>query len=134
MTTPSSHDASEQGDRSLETILTEMVFPADETEPAERTLSRLVTENYRQRVNGKVYSRAHMAAHLTDVRTMLAGGRVELVEGLRDGNRLAARLLFHGKEATFESTVVARLAADGRVASAVEIARPLDGTDDDALL
>ena len=126
-------------DAALLEALSELFFGDEQAEPLEETLDRLVSPRFRQRINGKVYGRREYLGHVREMRASVSGGRAEVVEQLRDGERVAGRYLFRvaqagGQEATFESCIFAQLAADGRIERLAEVARVVEGDDDDDVM
>ena len=119
--------------------LSELFFGDEQAEQLEDTLGRLVTPDFRQRIHGKVYGREAYGGRVREMRATVSGGRVEVVEQLQDGDRIVGRYLFHvtqaaGPEATYESSIFARLAPDGRIRSLAELARVVEDDDDRDLL
>jgi hypothetical protein len=126
--------------RIFSSILTAMFFPADNTEPLTQTVDRLVTPDYRQRLNGTIVERHQLVDHLRAARERLAGGRLEVVDELQDGDRLAGQFRFHlTGPVMLESHAFAQLAADGRLSRLDDLNRiadqdtpsspPIDGAD-----
>lgn len=119
--------------------LSELFFGNEQAEQLEDTLGRLVAPGFRQRINGKVYGREEYTGHVREMRASVDGGRVDVVEQLQDGSRIAGRYLFHvsqaaGQEATFESSIFAQLAPDGRIERLAEVARVAEGGDDQEMM
>ena len=115
------------------------MFDDEQTEQLQDTLDRLVAPHFRQRSNGKLYGRDAYRGHVREMRATVTGGRVEVVEQVRDGDRIAGRSLFHvvrarGSEATFESSIFAELASDGRIRRVAQLARVVDEDDQDEML
>lgn len=116
---------------SLVTILTELFFGDEEQESLETALDRLISPGFQQRINGDVYNREDYPAHVREMQASVAGGRVDVVEEMRDGRRIAGRYLFNvlqaaGEPAVFESHIFAELASDGRL---LRMAEDSDGSD-----
>lgn len=104
---------------------TELLLPAEGGEQLEQTMRRWFTDDYRARINGEEIGRAQAEENLGTVRARLTGGRIEVLDQLRDDGRVMGHLLFHFPGATTEAFLVARLAADGRVSSLAEVLRTL---------
>jgi hypothetical protein len=124
---------------SLLEIWTALLLPADGAELLEHTLNRLLTDDYQVRINGTVLDRNAAAGSIARAREQASGGRIELIEELHDGDRLAARLVFHfrapdGTENALEAYMLGRLAPDGRLARLAEVLHPLDSSAQQDLL
>jgi hypothetical protein len=108
-------------------------------ESVEQTLDRLVTPDFTQRINAQVYRRSEYAAHVREMRRLVAGGgEMRVLEQVHAGESIAGRYLFRmvsadGQETIGESHLFARL-RDGRVARFVEVARWVEGADDEDYL
>ena len=61
-------------DFELSAVLNELLYGNEVMESVEQTLDRLVTPDFTQRINGQVYRRSEYAAHVRDMRRLVAGG------------------------------------------------------------
>ncbi|MGY3676812.1 hypothetical protein [Streptomyces sp. TE33382] len=123
----------------LPAALTELLYGDETTEPLEDTLDRLLTPNFVQRINGRVYRRPEFTAHVREMRTqVVGGGEMRTLEQISTDAATAGRFLFRmvsseGVELTFESHIFARING-GRAERFVEIARQITDNDDKDLL
>jgi hypothetical protein len=118
-------------DWSLAPILTKLLFGSEAEEPLERTIEKLLTDQYQQRVNGTEIGRRDFADHVRAVRSGVAGGRLDVLEELTEGNRIAGRYLFHvvapsGAEEAYEAHIFAERATDGGLTHMIEVNRRFD--------
>jgi hypothetical protein len=126
-------------DFELSAVLNELLYGNEVMESVEQTLDRLVTPDFTQRINGQVYRRSEYAAHVREMRRLVAGGgEMRVLEQVDAGESIAGRYLFRmvsadGQETIGESHLFARL-RDGRVARFVEVARWVEDADDEDLL
>ena len=122
----------------LPTVLSELLYGDESREPLEKTLDRLITPTFVQRINGQVYDRNEYLPHVREMRQLvLGGGELTVLEQFSAGNAIAGRYLFrmvpaHGPILTFESHLFARV-QNGRVDRLVEVARQTDDGDGDVL-
>ena len=58
----------------LSAVLNELLYGNEVMESVEQTLDRLVTPDFTQRINGQVYRRSEYAAHVREMRRLVAGG------------------------------------------------------------
>jgi hypothetical protein len=123
----------------LPAVLTELLYGDESTEPLERTLDRLVTPDFVQRINGRVYRRPEYDAHVREMRQLVTGGgEMRVLEQTGMGTAIAGRYLFRmvsaaGQSVTFESHLFARI-TDGRAERFVEVSRQIEDGDDRDLL
>ncbi|MFJ5228529.1 nuclear transport factor 2 family protein [Kitasatospora sp. NPDC088391] len=87
--------------------------------PLAEAADRHFAPDYRQRTDGGWADRDEFLAHIAHLRTLVADGRVEVHEELRDGARYADRHTVHltktdGSAVSMEVYVFADLAPDGR--------------------
>ncbi|AUG79068.1 hypothetical protein CFP65_4317 [Kitasatospora sp. MMS16-BH015] len=87
--------------------------------PLAEAVDRHFAPDYRQRTDGEWADRAAFTEHIAHVRGLVASGRIEVHEELRDGSRYADRHTVHlvkrdGAEVSVEVYVFADLAEDGR--------------------
>ncbi|MYW04317.1 nuclear transport factor 2 family protein [Streptomyces sp. SID3343] len=111
----------------------------DRTSAVEEAVSAHFTDDYRQCTDGVWSDRGEFVQHVRFMRDGLVGGRVDVHEELRDGDRYAARLTVHGVKAdgsAFATAVYsfAELADDGRFRRIREVTTLLQGSPDDAHL
>lgn len=119
---------------SIETALTELVFQRDQA--VEQVVARHFTDDYRQRTDGVWSDRAEFVAHIEHLRTVVAGGRVEVHEELREGSRYADRHTVHvvkadGASVRTEVYLFGELAPDGRLRRIQETTLMIDGAEAD---
>ena len=97
---------------------------------------RHFTPDYRQRTDGEWADRAQFLDHIAHLRTLVAGGEVEVHEELYDGTRYADRHTCHitkkdGSTVSMEVYLFADLAPDGRFQRIEETTLMLKGSDAD---
>jgi hypothetical protein len=122
----------------LPTVLTELAFGNESDEPLEGTLDRLITPNFVQRINGRVYRRSEYAAHVREWRQTVASGELRVLEQVVTTTAIAGRYVFRTVSAdeqvlTFESHLFARIDG-GKVDRLIEVARQIGDHDDGDLL
>jgi hypothetical protein len=123
----------------LPAALTELLYGDESAEPLERSLDRLITPNFVQRINGRVYGRAEYPTHVREMRQMVAGGgEIRVLEQVCTETGIAGRYLFRmgsadGKSLSFESHLFASI-KDGRAERFVEVARQVQEDDDEDFL
>ena len=123
----------------LPAVLTELLYGNESDEPLEATLDRLITPNFVQRINGRVYRRSEYAAHVREMRQMVVGGgELRVLEQISTATRIAGRYLFSmvsadGQALSFESHLFARIDG-GKVDRLVEVARQIGNDDHGDLL
>jgi ketosteroid isomerase-like protein len=119
----------------LPAVLTELLYGDEGDEPLERTLDRLLTPDFVQRINGRVYPWSEFVAHVRAMRQMaVGGGELRVLEQISVNAAIAGRYLFRvvsadGQILRFESHRFARVDG-GRVARLVEVARQVADDDD----
>jgi hypothetical protein len=123
----------------LETALTEVCFGREEEHPLQATVDRYFTADYQQRTDGELADRDGFAAHIQAVRGLAAAGRIEVLEAVRDGSRIADRHRVtvtkrDGTVSELEVYLFGELAADGRLCRVEEISRVVRGDRGDATL
>jgi hypothetical protein len=114
--------------------LTELVFRREST--VEQVVERFFTDDYRQRTDGVWSDRSEFIEHIEHLRTIVAGGEVEVHEELRDGSRYADRHTVNvvktdGATVRTEVYVFAEVAQDGRLRRIHETTLMLDGAEAD---
>ena len=119
---------------SIGTALTELVFQRDLT--VEQVVSRHFTEDYRQRTDGVWCDRAEFVEHIEHLRTVVAGGEVDVHEEVREGSRYADRhtvqiVKTDGSRVRTEVYLFAELAPDGRLRRIQETTLMIDGAEAD---
>ncbi|RKT09395.1 SnoaL-like protein [Streptomyces sp. 1114.5] len=92
--------------------------------------------DYRQRTDGSWADRAEFLAHIAHLRTVVAGGSVEVHDELSVGNRYADRhtmtvVKTDGSTVRMEVYLFAEFAPDGRFRRLEETTLLLEGTDGD---
>ncbi|MFJ3231516.1 nuclear transport factor 2 family protein [Streptomyces sp. NPDC086787] len=97
---------------------------------------RHFTPDYRQRTDGEWADRTEFLDHIAHLRTLVAGGEVEVHEELYDGDKYADRHTCHitkkdGSTVSMEVYVFADLAPDGRFNRIEETTLMLKGSDAD---
>ena len=123
----------------VETALNEVCFGDDELHPLAATIDRYFTPDYRQYTDGEVVDRDGFAAHLAALRAVTAAGRIDVLEIVRQGNRIADRhevtvTKRDGTTSRMEIYLFGEVAADGRLRRVDEISHLLDGEDGDTEL
>ncbi|RKN77485.1 nuclear transport factor 2 family protein [Streptomyces klenkii] len=97
---------------------------------------RHFTPDYRQRTDGEWADRTQFLDHIAHLRTLVAGGEIDVHEELYDGNKYADRHTCHitkkdGSTVSMEVYVFADLAPDGRFQRIEETTLMLKGSDAD---
>lgn len=123
----------------IETALTEVCFGREGSHPLQATIDRYFTPDYQQRTDGELVDRDGFAAHIKVLRELVAHGEVEVVDALRDGDRIADRHLVSvtkhdGTASQLEVYLFGELAPDGRLRRVDEISRVVTGGEADASL
>ncbi|RAJ35934.1 SnoaL-like protein [Kitasatospora sp. SolWspMP-SS2h] len=118
----------------IEAALTDLLLNRDLT--VAEAADRHFTPDYRQRTDGEWADRAQFVDHISHLRGVVAGGRFEVHEELRDGDRYADRHTAHlvktdGSTVSMEVYVFADLAADGRFRRIEETTLLLEGAEAD---
>ena len=114
--------------------LTALVFRRDLT--VEQAVEQYFTDDYRQRTDGVWSDRSEFIAHIEHLRTVVAGGGVEVHEELREGSRYADRhtvsvVKTDGATVRTEVYLFADVAPDGRLRRVHETTLMLDGAEAD---
>uniref|UniRef100_A0AAU2UX13 Nuclear transport factor 2 family protein n=1 Tax=Streptomyces sp. NBC_00003 TaxID=2903608 RepID=A0AAU2UX13_9ACTN len=118
----------------IKAALTDLLLDEDIT--LEEAADRHFTPDYRQRTDGEWADRAEFLDHIAHLRTLVAGGEIEVHEELYDGSKYADRHTCHitkkdGSTVSMEVYVFAGLAADGRFQRIEETTLMLKGSDAD---
>ncbi|MEU9015404.1 nuclear transport factor 2 family protein [Streptomyces sp. NPDC048479] len=118
----------------IKAALTDLIFSSDLT--VQEAADRHFTPEYRQRTDGQWDDRAGFVEHITHVRTIVAGGHVEVHDELYDGSKYADRHTVHitkkdDSTVSMEVYVFAELAPDGRFSRIEETTLMLQGSDAD---
>ncbi|MFE2141053.1 nuclear transport factor 2 family protein [Streptomyces sp. NPDC059456] len=121
----------------IEAALNDLIFNRDLT--VQEAADLHFTPEYRQRTDGEWADRAGFVEHITHVRSVVAGGHVEVHEELYDGSRYADRHTAHitkkdGSTVRMEVYVFADLAPDGRFERIEETTLMLEGAAADRTL
>ncbi|WP_327286199.1 MULTISPECIES: nuclear transport factor 2 family protein [unclassified Streptomyces] len=121
----------------IEAALNDLIFNRDIT--VQEAADLHFTPEYRQRTDGEWADRAEFIEHITHVRGVVAGGRVEVHEELYDGSRYADRHTVDitkedGSTVRMEVYVFADLAPDGRFSRIEETTLMLQGSAADRTL
>ncbi|MGW7545084.1 nuclear transport factor 2 family protein [Streptomyces sp. NPDC054770] len=118
----------------MKTALTDLLFnPAISLEEA---VDRHFTPDYRQRTDGRWDDRAGFVEHIAHLRTVVAGGRVDVHDELYDGTKYADRHTAHiekkdGSTVRMEVYAFGDLAPDGRFDRVEETTLMIEGSDAD---
>ncbi|MCW7940774.1 hypothetical protein AAW14_01790 [Streptomyces hygroscopicus] len=118
----------------IEAVLSDLIFNRDIT--VREAADRHFTPEYRQRTNGEWADRAGFIEHITHLRTIVAGGEVQVHEELYDGSRYADRHTVDitkkdGSTVRMEVYVFADLSPAGRFSRIEETTLMLEGSDAD---
>lgn len=118
----------------IKAALTALLLDEDIT--LEEAADRHFTPDYRQRTDGEWADRAEFLDHIAHLRTLVAGGEIEVHEELYDGSKYADRHTCHitkkdGSTVSMEVYVFADLAPDGRFRRIEETTLMLKGSDAD---
>ncbi|MFF8784023.1 nuclear transport factor 2 family protein [Streptomyces sp. NPDC015125] len=118
----------------IEAALNDLLFNGDIT--LQEAADRHFAPEYRQRTDGQWADRTEFLAHLAHVRTLVAGGYIEVHEELYSGSKYADRHTAHitkkdGSTVRMEVYVFADLAPDGRFSRIEETTLMLQGSDAD---
>ncbi|MEV5981297.1 nuclear transport factor 2 family protein [Streptomyces sp. NPDC052114] len=93
-------------------------------------IDRYYTPDIELRSDGVSMGRERLIKHLRPVRKSVVSGHYEVLDAVRDGNRIAARLIIHGETragATEQIEVIefCEVTDDGRFAKVTALTRPL---------
>ncbi|MGW2813673.1 nuclear transport factor 2 family protein [Streptomyces sp. NPDC001415] len=118
----------------IKAALTALLLDKDIT--LEEAADRHFTPDYRQRTDGEWADRAEFLDHIAHLRTLVAGGEIEVHDELYDGSKYADRHTCHitkkdGSTVSMEVYVFADLAPDGRFRRIEETTLMLKGSDAD---
>jgi ketosteroid isomerase-like protein len=118
----------------MRTALTDLLFNRDIT--VEEAVDRHFAPDYRQRTDGRWDDRAGFIEHITHLRTVVAGGSVEVHDELYDGTKYADRHTAHiekedGSTVRMEVYAIGDLAPDGRFRRVEEVTLMLQGSESD---
>lgn len=112
----------------LPSVLTELLYGDESTEPINRTLDRLLAPHFVSRINGQIYDRSGFTAHVREMRQIaIAGNKIQVLEQISTDNEIAGRYLFRmisaeGKSLSAEAHLFAKV-NDGKVERIIEVAR-----------
>ena len=123
----------------LAAALGEVCFGKEETHPLGATIDRYFSPDYEQRTDGETIDRAGFVAHIRTLRSLVAEGRIEVLEALRVGERVADRhrvtlTRTDGTTSEIEVYLFGTLDADGRLLRVDEVSRVVVGGEADAAL
>ncbi|WP_336049860.1 nuclear transport factor 2 family protein [Streptomyces sp. CA2R101] len=118
----------------IEAAMNDLLFNSEIT--LQEAADRHFAPEYRQRTDGEWADRAEFLEHITHVRSLVAGGHVEVHEELYSGSRYADRHTAHitkkdGSTVRMEVYVFADLTPDGRFSRIEETTLMLQGSDAD---
>ncbi|MEU8915900.1 nuclear transport factor 2 family protein [Streptomyces nigrescens] len=118
----------------IEAALNDLLFHRDLT--VQEAADLHFAPEYRQRTDGQWADRAGFLEHIAHLRTLVAGGHVQVHEELHDGSKYADRHTVHitkkdGSTVRTEVYVFAGLAPDGRFSRIEETTLLLQGADAD---
>jgi hypothetical protein len=119
--------------------LGEVCFGHEETYPVDATVDRYFSPDSAQCTDGEVTDRAQFVAHIRALRSLVVGGRIEVLEAVGVGERIADRhrvtvTKSDGSTSQIEVYLFGTLDPDGRLCRVDEITRVLAGGPDDAVL
>jgi SnoaL-like domain len=123
----------------IETALAEVCFGEESTHPLEATVDRYFSPDYQQRTDGQLIGRDGFVKHIRALRALAAAGRVEVLDVVQEGNRIADRhevtvTKRDGTTSRVEVYLFGEFASDGRLRRVEEISRVIDGDQGDARL
>jgi hypothetical protein len=130
-------------DQDLATFITaalgEVCFGKEGTHPLEATIDRYFSPDYEQCTDGETTDRAGFVAHVRTLRSLVGEGRIEVLEALRVGERIADRhrvTLTKSDSSTsqIEVYLFGTLDPDGRLRRVDEVTRVVVGGVGDAAL
>ncbi len=121
----------------LATALTEVCFGDEARFPLDQTIDRYFAPGYRQRTDGEEIDRDGFVHHIEVLRSRVASGRVEVLEVLAQGNRIADRHRVEvtrsdGSTSLIEVYLFGVLDDDRRLTWVDEVSLPLSGGTGDA--
>jgi hypothetical protein len=107
--------------------------------PLEATVDRCFSPDYEQRTDGEVTDRAGFVAHVRALRSLVVDGRIEVLEAMRVGERVADRhrvtvTKTDGSTSEIEVFLFGTLDPEGRLRRVDEVTRVAVGHADDAVL
>lgn len=114
-------------------------WPADREPYRSRTIDRYFAPDYRQYTDGEVVDRDGFTAHIAALQARTVAGRIEVLEIVRQGNRIADRhevtvTKRDGTTSRLEIYLFGELAEDGRLRRVNEVSRLLQGDEYDTEL
>jgi hypothetical protein len=128
-------------DQDLATFITaalgEVCFGEERTHPLEATIERYFSPDYQQCTDGETTDRAGFVAHVRTLRSLVGEGRIEVLEALRVGERIADRhrvtlTKSDGSTSQIEVYLFGTLDPDGRLRQVDEVTRVVIGEASDA--
>jgi hypothetical protein len=123
----------------ITTALGEVCFGEERTHPLEAMIERYFSPDYQQCTDGETTDRAGFVAHVRTLRSLVGEGRIEVLEALRVGERIADRhrvtlTKSDGSTSQIEAYLFGTLAPDGRLRRVDEVTRVVIGGAGDAAL
>ena len=118
---------------SIATALQRICFGTDQEFPLEETIDRYFSAGFVEVVDGQALDRQQFVQTLRQLRTMVTGGRVEVLADLREGDEFAHRHLLHlegadGSVMRREVYMFGVFGADGRLLRIDEVSRQDTGS------
>ena len=119
--------------------LGEVCFGQEAAHPLEETIDRYFSADYEQRTDGETVDRAGFVAHIRTLRSLVAEGRIEVLEALRVGERIADRhrvtvTKTDGITSEIEVYLFGTFDGGGRLRRVDEVSRVVVGGEADAAL
>jgi hypothetical protein len=123
----------------LATVLTEVCFGSEDSQPLEATIDCYFATDYWQRTDGHRLSRNEFVEHIRALRNKILRGQVEILEVVQQGRRIADRHLVtvtkhDGSVSRIEVHLFGELTDDRRLHRIEELTRVVSGTAEDAEL
>ena len=82
----------------ITTALTEVLFGNEDDYPLIETIDRYFSPDYQQRIEGELVDRDGFIEHVRKLRSIVVEGRVEVIESVREGDRIAMHRRLHSTE------------------------------------
>jgi hypothetical protein len=119
--------------------LGEVCFGDEGRYPLEATIDRYFAPDYEQRTDGEIADRNDFIEHIRALRAVVASGEIEVIEVVRQGDRIADRHRVtvtkrDGARSQLEVYLFGQFAEDGRLQRVDEVSRLITGNDEDANL
>jgi hypothetical protein len=111
-------------------MFTETCLGREDRHPLEATIARYFHPDYQQRVDGRTLRYPEFVGQMRALRSRLAGGRVDVIEVVRQGHRLAGRHIVrhttvNGDQVQGEVWFFGEFAADYRLLRMMEASYPV---------